>query len=422
MIQEQMISKLLKTGDASIILLNNLTDEYFSDYKTEFNYIKSHLSKFSVIPDMETFLCKFPDFDIIDVNEPVNYLLEELMRDKNKRFLANNYTKVRELMLNNDVDGALALLKQASETSSSYVVLNATDLIHDTKRLDTYKDMIDNIDKYFITTGFKELDKLYGGWGVRDDVVSIVARNGVGKSWVLYKCAAGAAMQGKRVGIYSGEMSDDSVGYRIDSIIGHMSNGALVHGSGSVKNQYERFLKELPNTCPGNIFVLTTKDLGKQATVSVLRAFIEKYKLDALYVDQISLLDDERGAKDPVTKKNNISTDLKALQQMKQIPIINVCQQNREKTDSGEFETTQIAGSDKIGQDSSFIIFLEAKDDIMKMHVKKARQGKSGCVLAYKIDFNTGTWEYISDETNKELSEEDFTDSNGNTYDESDVF
>ena len=49
MIQEQMISKLLKTGDASIILLNNLTDEYFSDYKiresTPVNKKSYHLLK-----------------------------------------------------------------------------------------------------------------------------------------------------------------------------------------------------------------------------------------------------------------------------------------------------------------------------------------------------------------------------------------
>ena len=100
-------------------------------------------------------------------------------------------------------------------------------------------EVVDNPDKYFITTGFKELDKILGGWNTQEDVATIVARNGLGKSWVLFKCAAAAAQAGKRVGVYSGEMSEDSVGFRVDSIIQHISNGSLVHGSASVKNQYK---------------------------------------------------------------------------------------------------------------------------------------------------------------------------------------
>ena len=45
MIQEQMLSKILNTKDSSIITLNNLGVEYFSDYVTEFNFIKNHLNQ-----------------------------------------------------------------------------------------------------------------------------------------------------------------------------------------------------------------------------------------------------------------------------------------------------------------------------------------------------------------------------------------
>ena len=49
------------------------------------------------------------------------------------------------------------------------------------------------------------------------------------------------------------------------------------------------------------------------AGVSALRAFIEKEKLDILFVDQHSLLEDDRKAKNPVDKAANISRDLKNL-------------------------------------------------------------------------------------------------------------
>lgn len=414
-----MLNKILDTKDSSIITLNNLTSEFFSDYVKEFDFIKTHLQQYSIIPDKETFLSVFPDFDIMQVNEPVNYLLEELMKDKTQRFLVNNYTKVRDYIMNGESEKAMSLLQEAAEESTSFISLQATDLIEDKSRFDSYEDKVNNPNKYFIKTGFAELDNVLGGWDVNEDLVTIVARNGLGKSWLLLKCAAAAAEQGKAVGIYSGEMSEDSVGYRIDSILGHISNGALVHGSGSIKNQYKNYLEKLSQNVPGKLYVLTPKQINGPATVTALRAFIEKYKLEVLFIDQHSLLEDESGAKNPVEKASNISKQLKLLQTVKRIPIISVSQQNREKLEEGKtFDTTQIAQSDRIAQDSSIIIFLERKDDLMKLHLVKSRQSGSGQILTYKIDLNQGIWQPIV-EGNSDIP---IMDGNGNTYSEEDVF
>ena len=56
MIQNQVINKIIKDKDSSLILLNNLTDEFFCDYTKEFNFIKEHLDKYGNIPDIYTFL------------------------------------------------------------------------------------------------------------------------------------------------------------------------------------------------------------------------------------------------------------------------------------------------------------------------------------------------------------------------------
>ena len=72
-IQNQFINKILASKDPTLITLNNLTDEFFSDYKDEFNYIKNHLQRYGNIPDEATFLNIFPDFDIIPVNESNKY-------------------------------------------------------------------------------------------------------------------------------------------------------------------------------------------------------------------------------------------------------------------------------------------------------------------------------------------------------------
>ena len=418
MIQAQVINKILWDRDATIITLNNLTAEYFSDYKQEFWFIKNHLDEYGNVPDMTTFLDKFPNFEVFEVHESLNYLLEELTKDRNKRFLADNFNKIRNYIMSNDVDSAMQLLRQASEESAGSISLQCVDVIHDTSRYDRYLDRVDNLDKYFIKTGFKELDAIISGWDCNEDLVTIVARNGLGKSWVLFRCASAAAMQGKRVGIYSGEMSEDSVGYRIDTLIGNISNGALMHGGGSVKNEYKQFLEQLPDKIPGEIFVLTPKMINGPATVSALRAFVEKYNLDILFVDQHSLLEDDRKAKDKVEKASNISKDLKLLQSVKRISVVCVSQQNREKVEGKDFDTTQIAMADRIGQDSSIVIFIERKDDLLKLHLIKSRNSGCGQILTYRVDLNRGIFQFIPEEDSNKSAEV----SSNSGYSEDEVF
>ncbi len=123
MIQAQVLNYLISSKDASIITLNGLTPDYFSDYASEYTFIRSHLSKYDNIPDIQTFLNVFPDFQVMNVTESPDYLLSELIRDKNKRFLAANYTKARQLIMDGKVEEALSTLKQAAEESTEFISL-----------------------------------------------------------------------------------------------------------------------------------------------------------------------------------------------------------------------------------------------------------------------------------------------------------
>ena len=96
MIQLQTLNKILKDGDSSFITLNNLGDEFFSDYLNEFHFIKDHLNNYGKVPDIETFLSKFPNFEVLDVRESSNYLLDALFEDRNKRFLASTFNSIRK--------------------------------------------------------------------------------------------------------------------------------------------------------------------------------------------------------------------------------------------------------------------------------------------------------------------------------------
>ena len=398
--QLQLLNKILETKDYSVISLNNLTDVYFPDFRTEYNFIKNHYELYHVVPDKLTFANNFPDFDFTEVNEPLPFLLEQLYKEYHEAYLAVRFNNIKKMLEAGKTDEAVNYFMESTENIHIGATITAHDLITDTSRYDHYLEMSKNKKDYYISTGFKELDKLIYGIDRKNEVMVLAARTGVGKSFTLIYMIAAAVMQGLKVGMYSGEMSVDKVGYRFDTIMSGLRNSSIAHGDLFVNKEYKEYIENLKTKVPGSLKVITPNDIAGRPTVSAMQAFIEKEHLDILFIDQYSLLDDESNARQPFEKVANISKAIKRLQVMKQIPIISVSQLNRTKLeDSDEMSTTMISASDRIGQDATTIIMLNKKDDDkLVFNLVKSRDGVSGKKLTYHIDFNTGKFDYIDED------------------------
>lgn len=317
----------------------------------------------------------------------------------------------------------MQLYTSASNDMIKGISLQSVDIIQDVSRYDDYVDKCNDFNKFYIRTGFKELDDIIGGWDKNEELATIVARPGVGKSWILLKTAVSALEQGLKVGIYSGEMSERKVGYRFDTLVSHISNNSIMRGNVEVQNDYKRYIDSLKDRYNGFIKILTPAMINGPAGVTALRAFIEKENLDVLFVDQHSLLADDRNAKNPVEKAANISKDLKNLQVLKKIPIISVSQQNRTSTENG-VSTANVAQTDRISQDSTILIFLEQKDNILTVNLVKSRDSSNNKKINYVVDFDKGIFEYIpyeqkdnNEECEKLRDEYEYTDDIGdNVY------
>lgn len=420
MIQLQFLNYLLNTKDSSILLINNITEEFFSDYRDEYKFIKDHINEYGTIPDQVTFLDKFPYFDIIYVNETADYLVDRLYEDRNTRKLAEIFNKIRKLLQEGKTDEAMQLYTSSSEEVVQAKHIEAVDILRDTSRYDAYVERCENFDKFYVKTGFPELDEIIGGWDRQEELATIVARSNMGKSWLLFKSAVAAVEQGLNVGIYSGEMSERKVGYRVDTLISHISNVAITKGNREVQNEYKRYLDALGDKYKGFLKVLTPTMIDGPAGVSALRAFIEKENLDILFIDQHSLLEDDRHARSPVEKASNISKDLKNLQVLKKIPIIAVSQQNRASTEDHGVGLEHIAQADRIGQDSTVVIFFEQKDGLGTIHLIKSRDSENMRDLTYQVDFNRGMFTYIPEAVNIKHEEENTNniEDNVNSYEE----
>lgn len=397
MIQLLCLNYILDKKDKAFIIDNNLDESFFSDYKEEFKFIKSHLNKYGYVPDVATTLSTFNDFQVVKVNEKPSYLLNELYRDRSKREMAYAFNKIATLVNEDKIEDAETIVSNLQNKLAKQKNIKSLDLIDDTSRYSDYVERCNDYKNFYVTTGFKELDEIIGGWDRKEEIAIISGRLGTGKSWLLLRCAVAAAQAGLRVGIYSGEMGATKVGYRVDTLLSHISNTGMTHGSVSIQNDYKMFLDSIKDTVKGTIKVLTPKDIGGYATVSTLGAFIDRDNLDMLCIDQFSLMDDEQKGRTERENLANISKSLLNLQHQKRIPIIEVAQQNRGEVVEGQ-ETKNIGGSDRPGQDATTVLMFEQKDNVLTIKIAKSRDNTGFAKLRYAINLDKGVFTYLPNE------------------------
>ena len=396
MVSLQILNRVISTKDISIITDNNLTIDYFLEYEDEYSFIKEHFDNYKNVPDTETFINKFPDFELLEVNESDRYLVDAIREEYLYSKSVPVIKKAAELLKSDSNEASRYLQSELVNLTPNYIT-PYVDIIHSNSRVEMFEDKSNNKDRWFIPTGFEELDDIIYGWQCGEEFVVIFARTGIGKSWVLVKTVQHAWEIGKNVGYVSPEMSADKIGYRFDTLNNHFSNMALVRGDKSKVSideyrQYNEKLAEHNN----RILVSTPMDFNKQVTVGKLRTFVQANNLDMLAIDGITYMTDERYKRgdNKTTSLTNISEDLMALSCELKIPILVVVQSNRGGTEKDTPDLEDIRDSDGIAHNATKVISLNQKEEALVMKIKKNRDGKVGDKLTYLWDIDLGefTW------------------------------
>ena len=408
MIELQIINYIFQTNSMQVIYLNGIDNSYFTTYREQFDFIKAYYDTYNQLPSKETFEVKFKDnFEWLTITDAEEYLLSKLKEYKLYRSVVASYKELTNLIKSEKTGEAISKMAEISQQFMQQEQSTCVDLISDASiRYNNYLNKVENHSSAFISTGVKELDDILGGWDASNETAIIAARTGVGKSWWLIKFALEAAKAGLSVGFYSGEMDADLVGYRLDTFLGNIANGSLTHGNSNVLDQYKRYIDDINKVIDGHIFCITPDMIDGSATVSKLRAFIEKYNIQFLCVDQFSLLDDERRGRTPREQMCNLSKDLRTLQRLKKIPILAAAQLNREEIGIDGPSTRNISESDRIGQDATTVLFIERKSDNVVITVGKARNARTGDKLTYQWSVNTGILNYIPTELDAKNGED----------------
>lgn len=186
-IELQMISKILTSEDeAEVDALCNFDTSYYSVYKKQIEFILDHKDKYGTVPDVFTFQAEFVDDDItlIDVNEPVEFLIENIKKNKQYIIFLETFNKIQELSTG-DITEAWEYIGNQYENAMKLSTIQPMDIISQAE--ERANNIIEFSKQTRIPTGFPEIDKLmYGGLSTVEELLLLVARTNTGKAQPLW--------------------------------------------------------------------------------------------------------------------------------------------------------------------------------------------------------------------------------------------
>lgn len=292
----------------------------------------------------------------------IQYAYKELKRLSKKRKLMNIATEIKEKVLDENEPEIYIekIIKKLNEINSEGekeetfldMLIKTSDIIEKKRIQGTKYDY-----KYF--TGIFDLDKATNG--LHEEELTIVgARPGVGKTTFALQVAYKIAEKGLGVGIISLEMSETQIIQKIISRVSNVDSNKLRTGN---INEVER---EKIAIAEGEIsdlpIFINTKIRNIQEIEIYARKLKNKKNLGLLIIDYIQLVKNKNKFNSREQEVADISRTLKLLSLELKIPIIGLCQLNRNAART-EPTLADLRESGAIEQDADNVIFIYKEND-----------------------------------------------------------
>lgn len=227
-----------------------------------------------------------------------------------------------------------------------------------------------------ISTGFRYLDGYINNGYKPGQLVILAARPSVGKTAVMLQMAKSAAKDGNPVQIFSLEMTGNELGERLLYSTGKVLpyQVAFAQVEWRAFEEAEGELKPLPVYV--NDFSRTLSDIVTRLTQAVKQG-----RCKVAFIDYLGLIQDalNLGAVKLYQIIAKITGTLKAVAKRLHIPIVLLCQLNREQArEKRSPELYDLRDSGSIEQDADIVIMLEPRteDGAILAWLRKNRNGK----------------------------------------------
>ena len=382
-----LFSSLLDSEDGMHMFVQfALKEHYFQgDELNLYNDITDHVQKYKKLPDKDTL-----DFNFPETPEPPTYYYDKIVH----RYLRNvgrEYLKAAEYQYNeNNMDKFHSLLREL--LSKSYLVKNKRRIFdHNVSAGDIvmseYQKMLLGGAESNVLMGWPSIDKLCGGLS-GGDVVSIIGRPGMGKSYMMLYSALTMWDKGFSPIFFSMEMKPLSIMQRLAAM------DAKIPITGLKK-------AELSDVAKGRLVTKLGEDKGRpfwvvdgalSATMDDIEMLSVQLQPDVVFIDGAYLV---RLAGKEAQRWERLTVIAEGIKQRiaedMDLPVVISYQFNRQASKKGGGATLDnIAYTDAIGQLSSIALSIEEDENTetfnsRKITIMKGRDGQTG---SFKINWN----------------------------------
>lgn len=253
----------------------------------------------------------------------------------------------------------------------------------------------ENINKkqdYSYYTGFLDLDDLTDGLH-KGELTIIGARPGVGKTTFSLQLAEHISKKQKNVAYVCLEMSTEQM---IQKLLAKASrvNSRKIRNGDLQENEIDRIGQACIDVSDLKMNILTKIRTIQQIEITA-RRMKNRGKLDLLIIDYLQLVRSGGKFQSREQEVADISRTLKLLSIELEIPIIALCQLNRNAS-KNEPTLADIRESGSIEQDADNVIFLyqeNEENNLVTVDLQKQRAGNTGKI---KLKFNKIYSEFIN--------------------------
>jgi replicative DNA helicase len=198
-------------------------------------------------------------------------------------------------------------------------------------------DVVDRIDFLYhhrgeilgVPTGFKLLDKMLGGLQ-KSDLVILAARPGVGKTSLAISLAQNAARKyGKRVAVFSLEMSNEQLVQRMLSAETGIDSQRLRLGDIQGEEEWHKLMEAAGALSDAPIYIDDTPAVSAMELRTKARRLYAEHDLDLIVVDYLQLMQGDRRSENRVQEISAISRGLKGLARELNVPVLALSQLSR---------------------------------------------------------------------------------------------
>jgi replicative DNA helicase len=404
-----LLSKIITEKTLVPVLDARVTLDWFIDQEhyEVYTWVLKFFESFGAAPGPEALEHEFPEYQLTEVDEPLEFYIEALKDAYRYSQLIETLESVKEPLSEGRSDEAIKSLASSLERIQQEISpLTDIDFTENTEaRLEQYRELSSSPGLRGITTGFPTMDKLTLGFQP-EQLITLVGTPKSGKSAVLLRMAIASHLAAYRPMFLTFEMSNDEQAFRHDTFRARISYNRLTSGSLTrpEKKRLEKMMRGL-SAMPPMTFV---HDVSSTTTVSGIAAKIAQIKPDIIYVDGVYLMDTELPGVEAFTAQGltSITRSMKKLAQRTKKPIVQTTQ-----VLPGKYQRRRGVTLDSIGYTSSFAqdsdaIFgaeeIEGEEKKIRLRAVAGRNIPRNRIIELSWDWDTGTIEEIEEVEDEE--------------------